>query len=129
MALRMAYALGLMCDATRTMMFIATASSMVALFGYALYPFQPAAALTGAGAVSVGIVVIVALRLVLGIERDPILSHTTGTKPGEITPSLGLVARLVGYVVVPLGGLIGSRIQAPGAVIEVFKELANTLNR
>jgi len=129
LALRMADALGLMCDATRTMLFIATGTGLVALFGYALYPFQPAATLTGAGLVSVGIVVIVALRLLLGIERDPVLSHVAGTNAGEITPSLGLVARLVGYVVIPLGGLIGSRLGAPGAVISIFKDLANTLNR
>jgi hypothetical protein len=68
-------------------------------------------------------------RLLLGIERDPVLSHVAGTKAGAITPSLGLVARLVGYVVIPLGGLIGSRLGAPGAVISIFKDLANTLNR
>lgn len=129
LALHMATALGLMCDATRSMLFIATGTGLVALLGCALYPFQPAATLTGAGLVSVGLVVVTALRVLLGIEKDKVLSDVAGTTADKITPSLGLIARLVGYVIVPLGGLIGSRLQDPGAAIELLKSLTNALNR
>jgi hypothetical protein len=129
LALRMADVLGLMCDATRTMLFVATGTGLAALLGCALYPFQPAASLAAAGLVSVGLVVVVALRVLLGIERDKVLSEVGGTQPGKVTPSLGLFTRLVGYVVVPLGGLIGSRMQDPGSVIELLKSLTNALNR
>jgi hypothetical protein len=125
----MAAALGLMCDATRTMLFVATGTGLAALLGTVLYPFQPAATLTAAGLISVGLVVVVALRVLLGIEKDPVLSEVAKTTPGKITPSLGLVTRLVGYVVVPIGGLIGSRLQDPGAVIELLRDLTNALNR
>lgn len=129
LALKMAEVLGLMCDATRRMLMIATVSGMAALFGYAIYPFQPAAALTMAGLISDGLVALVALRVLLGIERDHVLSQLAKTPGGEITPSLGLVTRLVGYVIVPLGGLVGSRLQDPGAVIALFQEAAKMLNR
>ena len=129
LALKMADVLGLMCDATRRMLLIATVSGMAALFGYAIYPFQPAAALTVAGLISDGMVALVALRVLLGIERDHVLSQLAKTPGGQITPSLGLVARLVGYVIVPLGGLVGSRLQDPGAVIALFQEAAKMLNR
>jgi hypothetical protein len=129
LALHMANALGLMCDATRTMLFIATGTGLAALLGCALYPFQPAATLTGAGLVSVGLVVIVALRVLLGIEKDQVLSDVAQTTPGKITPSLGLFARLLGYVIVPLGGLIGSRLQDQGTIIDLLKSLTNALNR
>jgi hypothetical protein len=129
LVLRIVAALGFMCDATRSMLFIATGTGLTALLACALYPFQPAATLTAAGLVSVGIVVIVALRVLLGIERDKVLSDVAGTTPGKVTPSLGLLARIVGYVVVPLGGLIGSRLQDPGTAIELLKSLTNALNR
>jgi len=129
LALKMAEVLGLMCDATRRMLLIATVSGMAALFGYAIYPFQPAAALTMAGLISDGLVALVALRVLLGIERDHVLSQLAKTPGGEITPSLGLVTRLVGYVLVPLGGLIGSRLQDPGAVIAFFQDAAKMLSR
>jgi hypothetical protein len=73
--------------------------------------------------------VIVALRVLLGIERDKVLSDVAGTTPGKVTPSLGLLARIVGYVVVPLGGLIGSRLQDLGTAIELLKSMTNALNR
>jgi len=129
LALKMAEVLGLMCDATRRMLLIATVSGTAALFGYAIYPFQPAAALTIAGLLSDGLVALVALRVLLGIERDHVLSQLAKTPGGEITPSLGLVTRLVGYVIVPLGGLVGSRLQDPGAMIALFQEAAKMLNR
>jgi hypothetical protein len=129
LALHMVTALGLMCDATRSMLFIATGTGLIALLGCALYPFQPAATLTGAGLVSVGLVVVIALRVLLGIEKDKVLSDVAGTTADKITPSLGLFTRLVGYVIVPLGGLIGSRLQDPGAVIDLLKNLTNALNR
>jgi hypothetical protein len=129
LALHMAAALGLMCDATRTMLFIATGTGLVAMLACALYPFQPAASLTVAGLASVGLVVVVALRVLLGIERDKVLSDVAGTTPGAVTPSLGLFTRLVGYVVVPLGGLIGSRLQDPGSVIELLRNMMNALSR
>ena len=129
LALKMAEVLGLMCDATRTMLFIATGAGMAALFGYAIYPFQPAAALTTAGLVSVGLVALVALRVLLGFERDHVLSQLAKTAGGKVTPSLGLAARLVGYVVVPLGGLIGTRLQDQGTVIGLFQDLAKMLSR
>ena len=129
LALKMAEVLGLMCDATRRMLLIATVSGMAALFGYAIYPFQPAAALTMAGLISVGLVALVALRVLLGIERDHVLSQLAKTTGGAVTPSLGLIARVVGYVIVPLGGLVGSRLQNPGAVIALFQEAAKTLSR
>jgi len=129
LALKMADVLGLMCDATRRMLLIATVSGMAALFGYAIYPFQPAAALTMAGLLSDGLVAAVALRVLLGIERDHVLSQLAKTQGGQITPSLGLITRLVGYVIVPLGGLVGSRLQNPGAVIALFQEAAKMLNR
>jgi hypothetical protein len=129
LALHMAQVLGLMCDATRTMLFIATGTGLAALLGCALYPFQPAATLTAAGLISVGLVILVALRVLLGIEKDPVLSEVAQTTPDKITPSLGLFARLVGYVIVPLGGLIGSRLQNQGTVVELLKSLTNTLNR
>ena len=129
LALKMAEVLSLMCDATRRMLLIATVSGTAALFGYAIYPFQPAAALTMIGLISDGLVALVALRVLLGIERDHVLSQLAKTPGGEITPSLGLVTRLVGYVIVPLGGLVGSRLQNPGAVIALFQDAAKMLNR
>ena len=104
-----------MCDATRSMLFIATGTGLTALLGCALYPFQPAATLTAAGLVTVGMARRDRRpRVLLGIERDKVLSDVAGTTPGKVTPSLGLLARIVGYVIVPLGGLIGSRLQDPG---------------
>jgi hypothetical protein len=111
------------------MLFVATGTGLAALLGCALYPFQPAASLAAAGLLSVGLVVVVALRVLLGIERDKVLSDVAGTTPGKVTPSLGLFTRLVGYVVVPLGGLIGARMQDSGSVIELLKSLTNALNR
>lgn len=129
LALKMAEVLGLMCDATRRMLFIATASGMAALFGYAIYPFQPGAALTLAGVISVGVAALVALRVLLGIERDHVLSHAAKTTAGTITPSLSLAGQLLGYVVVPLGGLIGARLQNPAKVVSLLQDLATMLSR
>ncbi len=129
LALRMAEVLGLMCDSTRTMVLIATVSGLATLLATALYPFQPAATLTAAGLVSVGLVVAVALRVLLGIERDEVLSAIAKTEAGKITPTLGLTTRLAGYVLLPLAGLIGTRLQRAGALIDFIKELTKTLER
>jgi hypothetical protein len=127
LALEMADILGIMCDSTRTMLFIATGSGLVALLASALYPFQPAATLTGAALVTVGLVAVVALRLLLGIERDEVLSSAADTTPGKITPSLGLMTRLVGYVVVPVAGLVAARLPHTATVLDVFKNIGISL--
>jgi hypothetical protein len=127
--LSMANVLGVMCDATRTMLFAATGAGLVALLACALYPFQPAAALTGAGIITVSLVAVVALRLLLGIERDEVLSGVARTTAGTVTASLGLAARLLGYVVVPITSLVASRLPNTGSALDAFKQFTNLLNR
>jgi hypothetical protein len=129
LALQMAKVLGIMCDTSRKVLLVATVSGLVALLGGDLYPFQPAATLTAAGLVTVGLVALVALHVLLGIERDEILSSVAGTTPGAITPSTGLMTRLIGYVVVPISGLIASRLAHPSTIFDILKGIANGISK
>jgi hypothetical protein len=114
LALRMTEALSQMCDATRTTLFIGSGSAVAAVLATAIYPFQPAGTLAWAARLAIGVVVLVSLRVIGGIERDELLSHLGGTAPGKMTPSWSLALRLVGYVVVPLATLAAAHLPDHG---------------
>jgi hypothetical protein len=127
LALRMADALACMCDVTRTMLFIGASSVVAAVLGTAAYPFQPAGTLAWAATLAVAAVIVVAVRLIVGIERDEVLSRLAGTKPGEITPSWSLAARLIGYVLVPLGSLLAAHLPGHSMLPELFASAGKSL--
>jgi hypothetical protein len=127
LALRMADALACMCDVTRTMLFIGASSVVAAVLGTAAYPFQPAGTLAWASTLAVAVVIVVAVRIIVGIERDEVLSRLAGTKPGEITPSWSLAARLVGYVVVPLGSLLAAHLPGHSALPDLLASVSKSL--
>jgi hypothetical protein len=127
LALRMADALACMCDVTRTMLFIGASSVVAAVLGTAAYPFQPAGTLAWAATLAVAAVIVVAVRLIVGIERDEVLSRLAGTKPGEITPSWSLAARLIGYVLVPLGSLLAAHLPGHSVLPELFASAGKSL--
>jgi hypothetical protein len=123
LALRMTEALSQMCDATRTTLFIGSASAVAAVVATALYPFQPAGTLAWAARITIAIVVLVAMRVIGGIERDEVLSHIAGTDPGKVTPSWSLAMRVIGYVIVPLATLTAAHLPDHGLLSGLLRAL------
>jgi hypothetical protein len=110
LALRMAETLACMCDVTSTMLFIGASSVVAAVLATAAYPFQPAGTLAWAATLAVATVVAVSFRLIVGVERDEVLSRLGGTVPGRVTLSWSLATRLIGYVLIPLGSLLAAHL-------------------
>jgi hypothetical protein len=65
----------------------------------------------------------VALRCLLGIEKDPILSRIAGTTPGRLTSESYL--KLIGYFALPTLGLLAS--QFPSISNFIYSWVAPTL--
>jgi hypothetical protein len=85
--------------------------------------------LSWAALATVAVVVGVALRITFGLERDEVLSHIGKTDVGKITPSWGLVGRLLGYVGLPLLSLLASRLPDHGILLTLAQNLSNAFER
>jgi hypothetical protein len=112
-----------MCDAVRTTLFIGSSSAVAAVLATALYPFQPAGTLAWAARIAIAVVVIVAVRVIGGIERDEVLSHIGRTDPGKVTPSWSLAMRVIGYVIVPLAALAAAHLPDHGLLSGLLRGL------
>lgn len=129
LALCMADTLNAMCDVTRTMLFIGASVVVAAVLAIAIYPFQPAGSLAWIATVAVAALIAVALRVIVGIERDEVLSRIARTTPGRVTGSWALVVRLVGYVIVPLGSLIAAYLPSGAFLRDLFDSMGKLLAR
>ena len=127
LALRMTEALSYMCDATRATLFVGSAAAVAAVLATSAYPFQPAGTLAWAARISIIIVVLVAVRVIAGIERDQILSWIAKTDPGKVTPSWSLAVRFAGYVLLPLGSLIAAHLPDHGLLIGILHSFSTSL--
>jgi hypothetical protein len=72
------------------------------------YLFQGRSSLLTADLFAVGVAAIVALRIVIGLERDAIISRLRVTTPGRIDFNWDFVKRVGLYGVLPLLAVIGS---------------------
>jgi hypothetical protein len=128
-ALRLAEIIGLACDATRTMLFIAAIAAVAAVLATATYPFQPAGTLGIASMLTVAFVVLVAARTIVAFERDEILSRIAKTKGGEITATWSLAARVFGYVVTPLATLLATHLPDHGRLSDLVRAAGKLLEQ
>jgi hypothetical protein len=129
LALCMAETLSSMCDMTRTMLFIGASAVVAAVLATATYPFQPAGILGWISTLAVATLVVVSLRVIIGIERDEVLSRLAGTKPGRITGTWSLAVRLVGYVLIPLGTLLAAYQPKGAALPSLIDQASKMLQR
>jgi hypothetical protein len=129
LALRLAHIVALMCDATRTALFVAATGAVTAVLATGAYPFQPARALGWSSVIVVLTVVSVAVWLIVTFERDQVLSNLARTSAGEITPTWGLAARLAGYVLMPLATLLTSYLPNHARLADLVRIVNKALER
>jgi hypothetical protein len=120
LAMCMAESISQMCDILRTTLFVGATAAVAAVLAMTVYPFQSAGTLAWAAPITIVVVVLVALRVIAGIERDEILSLMARTEPGKLTFSWALVARFLGYVVVPLASLAAAYLPDHGLVARIL---------
>jgi hypothetical protein len=73
---------------------------------------------------------LVAIRIIVDIERNEVMSRIAKTTPGKLTPSVPLLMRLAGYVILPLGSLIGTRLPVHGtSFINLITNVSTWLSR
>ncbi len=106
---------------SRTMSYLMLILALLVLMVTALssVPIQPKEPLLAFAWVYVTISVAVGLTIVIAMERDPILSRLSGTKPNRVTWDLDFVLKLVLYGLVPLLTLFAAQ----------FPDIGNTLLR
>jgi hypothetical protein len=108
---------------------IGSLGTMILLvLGVAAFDFQPKNdVMILLSAILMGMAAWAAL-VILNMERDPLLCLMEGTKPGEVTWSLGLVANGFRFVLVPLFLLLASLNPSLGGLImQVFNPLVHLL--
>jgi hypothetical protein len=93
------------------------AAVLLLMISHLVYPIQPRGLMLGAAAAEVLIAVALAVRATFAVERNAILSRLTGGTAGQIDWSWGLAARLVGWAVVPIAGVVATRFPDIGDVI------------
>jgi hypothetical protein len=108
LALSMAKSLSQMCDIARSTLSVSATTAVAAVLAMMVYPFQPRGTLTWLAPITIALVVVASLKVIAGISRNELLSRIAGTRAGRVTLSWALVARLIGYVGVPLASLAAS---------------------
>ena len=108
---------------------IGSVGTMILLvLGVAAFDFQPKAdVMTLLSAALLGMAAWAAF-VILNMERDPLLCLMEGTKPGEVTWSLGLVTNGFRFVLVPLLLLLATLNPTVGSLlVQVFNPLMHLL--
>ena len=99
-----------------------TGCTLLLLFAVTSYPFEPNRMLLTFSWVVVLSVVAISLWIFLELDRNTLMSHVSGTHPGEITFNWAFFGRLVSFGAVPL--LSVAAAQYPQIATIVFRTLA-----
>jgi hypothetical protein len=94
-------------------------SLLLMLVAVSVYPFQPHQLIVWFNWTLIFGFVAVALYMAVQMNRDTVLSHLNGTKPGELNWDSEFVSRILLYVVIPILGFLG--VQFPDALSQVFR--------
>lgn len=92
------------------MLSVATMVGLCLLVLVTSYPFQPHRLLLVEVALGFGGLVVVALLLLLQMERDEVLSNISNSTPGEISWDKDFIVKVVTLVVLPIVGLVASQV-------------------
>jgi hypothetical protein len=101
----------------RSSLMSALGPALLALLAVAAYTFEPK------GAVSLGFLVLVlgeiviAVSILVAMNRDTVLSLIAGNSPGEVTFDWHFLSSLLTFGVLPLLALIGTQIPAAGQLL------------
>ncbi len=127
LAIQMTQLLSQMCDVTRTTLFVGAVAAVAAVLAMTVYPFQSAGTLAWAAPITIVLVVLSAVRLMTGVERNELLSRIAQTEAGRLTLSWALVVRLVGYVGVPLASLGAAALPNHDLIAKILRSLNGSI--
>jgi hypothetical protein len=101
----------------RSMMTFGVIGALLLVCAVSAYPFQPARFATLFAWTTALSVMGAVLWVVIGLERDEILSRIAQTRPGHIEMNTSLLARLALYGGVPVVALVATNFPQVGAVV------------
>jgi hypothetical protein len=86
-----------------------------------VYPFHPQSLLLLYLVILLGAVVVLAVWVLVAINRDEVMSHISGNAPNQFTPDLAFFKQ-IGQYVVPILGLLAVQFPAVGTFIRSMLE-------
>ncbi len=98
-----------------------TIGALLLLLTVSLYPFQPQGLLLVCVVVLLSAVAGVAVWVLVGINRDEVMSHLAGNTPNKFTPDVNFLREIVQYVV-PVLGLVMIQFPAVGSFVRSLVE-------
>jgi len=106
----------------RHFMQVTTGSTLLLLFAVTSYPFEPYRMLLTFSWLVVLSVVALSIWVFVELDRNTLMSHVSGTHPGEVTLNWAFVVRVVGFGAVPV--LSVAAAQYPQIATFVFQTLS-----
>jgi hypothetical protein len=82
---------------------------LIVLIGLTSYPFQPQRVPLFYLTLFIGTGVLLAVSVLVAVEKDPIYSRIMGTNPGELGINRSLVGRLVVFAAIPIMGILATQ--------------------
>jgi hypothetical protein len=101
----------------RLLLTFAVIGSLAVVSAAFAYPFQPHRFVSVFSGALLLVIAVAALRVIMRLERDEVLSRLAHTKPGSVQFTPQFVQQVVLYVVLPLAALTA----------RIFPELSETL--
>jgi hypothetical protein len=106
----------------RHFMQVTTGSTLLLLFAVTSYPFEPYRMLLTFSWLVVLSVVALSIWVFVELDRNTLMSHVNGTRPGEVTLNWALFVRVLSFGAVPL--LSVAAAQYPQIATLVFRTLS-----
>jgi len=106
----------------RHFMQVTTGSTLLLLFAVTSYPFEPYRMLLTFSWLVVLSVVALSIWVFVELDRNTLMSHVSGTRPGEVTLNWALFVRVLSFGAVPL--LSVAAAQYPQIATFVFRTLS-----
>ncbi len=106
----------------RHFMQVTTGSTLLLLFAVTSYPFEPYRMLLTFSWLVVLSVVALSIWVFVELDRNTLMSHVNGTRPGEVTLNWALFVRVLSFGAVPL--LSVAAAQYPQIATFVFRTLS-----
>jgi hypothetical protein len=101
---------------------VTTGSTLLLLFAVTSYPFEPYRMLLTFSWLVVLSVVALSIWVFVELDRNTLMSHVSGTRPGEVTLNWALFVRMLSFGAVPL--LSVAAAQYPQIATFVFRTLS-----
>jgi hypothetical protein len=90
----------------KSLIAVALTGAFLAASAVFAYPFQPSHFVRAFAAMLVGAVVATTLAVVVGLQRDEILSRLSGTTPGEVQFNSEFIRNVLVYAVLPMAAVL-----------------------